>query len=93
MAKYIKCDCCGKKIEFGATVYQYEGRAGLYCSAECFSDTYGNLYILTGELANDCYCTIYDDETRQREIKEQMENHRQSIERLQRELELLTAQN
>ena len=90
MAKYIECDCCGKRIEFGAEVYQYEGRAGLYCSTECFFDTYGNIYTLTDELAYYCCCTVFDDETRQREILEQIEKHKLEIESLQRTLKLIT---
>lgn len=90
MAKYIECDCCGKRIEFGAKVHQYEGRAGLYCSTECFLDTYGMTYILTDELAYDCCCTVFDDETRQREILEQIEKHKLEIESLQRTLKLIT---
>ena len=39
MAKYIKCDCCGKKIYIGDTVYY--GKSNdyyelMYCSEECF---------------------------------------------------------
>ena len=92
MAKYIKCDCCGKKIEFGATVYQFNGYCGLYCSPECFTDVQADIHILHDELAEDCCCTVYD-EAREREIREQMEKHKQELERLQRELELLTTQN
>lgn len=90
MAKYIECDCCGKRIEFGATVYQYDGRAGVYCSAECFADTYGDINILTDELADNCFCKVYDDYARQMEILEQIKRHQLEIESLQRTLELLT---
>ena len=90
MAKYIECDCCGKRIEFGATVYQFNGYCGLYCSPECFSDSQADIHILDDELADDCACTVFDDEARQREILEQIERHKLEIESLQRTLELIT---
>lgn len=70
MAKYIKCDCCGKRIEFGDDVYKFTGYAGLYCSADCFADAYGEAQELDDELANDCYKDIYDDETEMAIIQE-----------------------
>lgn len=62
MAKYIKCDNCGNRIYFGDELYKFGGYAGLFCSAECFSDAYGEVQELDYELANDCYHTVYDDE-------------------------------
>ena len=62
MAKYIKCDNCGKRIYFGDELYKFGGYAGLFCSAECFADSYGEVQELDYELANDCYHTVYDDE-------------------------------
>jgi hypothetical protein len=93
MARYIECDCCGKRTPFGNIVYQFDGRAGLYCSAECFVDTYGATHILDYDLADDCYCSVFDDEARRKEIEDTIEVHRKEIECLQRTLELLTAQN
>lgn len=95
MAKYIECDGCGKRIEFGATVYQYGGYCGVYCSPECFTDSYANISILDDDLAENCDCTVYDDETRRREIEEQIEKHQLEIESLRRTLELIipTTQN
>lgn len=62
MAKYIKCDCCGKRIPFGEEVYKFRGYAGLYCSGDCFADAYGEVQELDHELAEDCYHKVYDDE-------------------------------
>lgn len=62
MAKYIKCDNCGKRISLGEEVYKFPGYSGLYCSTECFSDSYGEVQELDYELADDCYHTVYDDE-------------------------------
>lgn len=62
MAKYIKCDNCGKRIYFGEEVYKFSGYAGLFCSGDCFADSYGEVQELDDELANDCYHTVYDDE-------------------------------
>lgn len=61
MAKYIKCDYCGKRIELGSEVYKFHGYAGLFCCAECFADSYGEAKELDTELAEDCYHKIYDD--------------------------------
>ena len=93
MARYIKCDCCGKKINFGDEVYKFSGHAGLYCSGECFADSYGEVQELDKELADDCYHTIYDDEARKEEIRKEMEEHKQAIEKLLKEFETLTTQN
>lgn len=62
MAKYIKCDHCGNRIYFGDELYKFAGYAGLFCSAECFADSYGEVQELDDELASDCYHTVYDDE-------------------------------
>jgi hypothetical protein len=93
MARYIKCDCCGKKINFGDEVYKFNGRAGLYCSGECFADSYGEVQELDMELDDYCYHTIYDDDARKEEIRKEMEEHRMAMEKLFEELKTLTAQN
>ena len=93
MAKYIECNCCGKRIEFGAEVYKYGGNAGLYCSPQCFTYTYADEEILDEELVENHWHTIFDDEARRREIEEQIEKHMLEIESLKRTLELLTTQN
>ena len=93
MARYIKCDCCGKKIMFGDEIYKFAGHAGLYCSGECFADSYGEVQELDKELADDCYHTIYDDDARREEIRKEMEEHRMAMEKLYEELQTLTVQN
>ena len=93
MARYIKCDCCGKKIMFGEEVYKFHGYADLFCSAECLSDSYGEVQELDKELADDCYHTIYDDDVRREEIRKEMEEHRMAMEKLYEELQTLTVQN
>jgi hypothetical protein len=93
MARYIKCDCCNKKIEFGQEVYKFNGHAGLYCSGECFADSYGEVQELDKELAYDCYHTIYDDEARKEEIQKEMKEHRVAMEKLLKEFNTLTTQN
>lgn len=62
MAKYIKCDCCGKRIPFGADIYRIRGNAPLYCSADCFADTNAYIEELNDELAYDCWRKVYNDE-------------------------------
>ena len=99
MAKYIKCDCCGKRIMFGEDVYRMSGYSGLYCSADCYVDSYGEVQELDSKLAEDCYHTVYDDERKEEIIKElaehqnAIEEHKKSMAKLLREFEVLTAQN
>jgi hypothetical protein len=62
MAKYIKCDCCGKRIYFGEEIYKFGGYAGLFCSSDCFADSYGEVQELDDEIAYDCFHKVYDDE-------------------------------
>lgn len=62
MAKYVKCDCCGKRIHFGEEVWRFDGHARLCCSEVCFANSYGVESEMTYELAEDCWSTIYDDE-------------------------------
>ncbi len=70
MAKYIKCDCCGKRIEFGTEVYQYGGYCGVFCSTECFAHSYADEFILDDDLAENCSCTVYNDEEEKAIIQE-----------------------
>lgn len=70
MAKYIKCDCCGKRIPFGEEVYKFSGYAGLFCSGDCFAHSYGEVQELDDELADDCFHTVYDDTVEMAIIKE-----------------------
>jgi hypothetical protein len=41
MAKYIKCDWCGKKIMFGERAY-HKDFCGVFCSEECFFEDCGS---------------------------------------------------
>jgi hypothetical protein len=99
MAKYIKCDCCNNKIELGDSVYKFSGYAGLYCSSDCFFDAYGEVHELDEDLAEDCYHKIYDDvqDVERQIIVDEMnkrtEEYKAEMQRLQQELEALTAQN
>lgn len=58
---YVRCDNCDKKIYFGDEVYQHSGRCGIYCSAQCYADSYAETHFLFGELADECCCTIYEE--------------------------------
>lgn len=85
MAKYIKCDCCGKRIHLGEEVYKFNGYAGLFCSAECFSDSYGEVQELDDELASDCYHTVYDDDV-EMAIRKEIEETKLAITSLEMKL-------
>ena len=73
MTRYVKCSCCGKRIYFGEVVFRYKGYCGIYCSADCFADSFCEVQKLDFELADNCCATIYDDDARKRELQEQME--------------------
>ena len=90
MAKYIECDCCGKRIEFGAEVYQLEPYCGLYCSPECFADSFADTHILNDDLVENCACTVFDDEQRKRELEEEIRKHERELENLRMQLDHLT---
>lgn len=83
--KYIKCDCCGKKIYFDDEIYYFDGYCGTYCSAECFAAVYGDTDILDEELAENNMCKVYDDE----EIAKRKSEIKSQIEKLQNELNSL----
>ncbi len=92
MAKYIICNNCGKRIPFGEFAYHFEYDT-VYCSETCYCAATANGGVVDEDFANSCDCTIYDDDVRKEEIKKEMERHKQAIEKLLKEFELLTAQN
>lgn len=73
MTRYVRCNCCNKRIYFGEEVFRFKGYCGVYCSDECFADAFGEVQELDIELAEKCCCTVYDDDARRRELQEQME--------------------
>lgn len=86
MAKYIKCDYCGKRINFGETVWTDCDAEVACCSTECYAKATGYNCKLDDESVDDCGFYVYDDEKRMAEIKEQ-------IAALEEELTTLTKQN
>jgi len=49
--KYIKCDCCGKRIYFDDECYGMNGRCGKYCSGKCFAYAYADTIVMSYEEA------------------------------------------
>lgn len=92
MAKYIRCGFCNRKIMFGQDAY-HKDYCGVYCSLDCYFDANGSTATVDEAFANDCDCTVYDDDSRISEIRREMEEHRMAMEKLYNELETLTAQN
>ena len=86
---YIKCDCCGKKIFFGEMVYFYHGYCGIYCSAECYADNWGESTELYEKLAEDNGCKIYNEEQRRKELSLKLEKLTFEKENIEKELEEL----
>ena len=93
MAKFIKCDYCGKKIRFGEKVYTDENADGIYCSCECYGMDNAYEEIVDEDLINDFYWAVYDDDVRKAEIQKEMEEHQKAIEKLFEEFKSLTIQN
>ena len=91
MAKYIRCDACGKPILFGEEVYKYQGYCGLFCSAECFANLHSDCSELTEELADDCRHEVYDDEERKKELRRIIEDSERVLRQMRNELEALEA--
>lgn len=83
MAKYIRCDCCGKRIDFGEEVFKFPGYCGLYCSSDCFTDSYADIGELDDELAYGCHHEIYDDEERKRELEEKIKEYSKELKIMQ----------
>lgn len=92
MAKYIRCSFCNRKIMFGQDAY-HKDYCDVYCSLDCYFDANGSTTKVDEVFANDCDCTVYDDDARISEIRKEMEEHRAAMEKLYEELETLTAQN
>jgi septal ring factor EnvC (AmiA/AmiB activator) len=88
MAKYIRCDCCGKRIDFGEDVYQFAGYCGLFCSADCFADAYANCLELNADVAENCCKTICDDNEDKRKLQEDIARAEEEIEALTRQLKV-----
>lgn len=86
MAKYIKCDYCGKRINFCETIWTDCNAEIACCSTECYANATGYNCKLDDEFVDNCCCNVYDDEKRIAEIKEQ-------IAALEEELATLTTQN
>lgn len=93
MAKYTKCDSCGKRIDFGQDVYTDKDGIGIYCSERCYCEDNVYTEYFDEKLASDMNWPLWDDEVRKEEIRKEMEEHKQAIEKLLKEFELLTAQN
>ena len=70
MAKYIRCDCCGRRINFSEEVFKFPGYCGLYCSSDCFADSYADIGELDDELVCDCRHEVYDDDESEEEVNE-----------------------
>ena len=91
--RYVKCNCCGKRIYFGDDVFTYKGWCGVYCSADCFADTYSVVDELGEDVVTAKCCIVYDDDKRKRELMETMERLKREMDQCEMEFQSLTAQN
>lgn len=85
MAKYIKCDNCGKRIYFGDEIFRFPGNAPLFCSEECYVDAYGEVQELDEALAEDCWRKVYDDDEEVR-LRKEIEQTKINIQALEMQL-------
>ena len=54
-ARHTECDCCGKMIKLGDTVYRVNGTDYIYCGYKCLIEsTQVTASKLTAELAEEC---------------------------------------
>ena len=88
--KYIKCDCCGRKIPMGSNAWYHSYfDCGVYCSAECYADCYAEQDILDEELAKNNGCEIYDDDQRKKDLLKEMEELTEKLAKVKFELDTL----
>jgi len=89
MAKYIRCDCCGKRIEFGEDVMRFPGNAEIFCSEYCFADAFADYEVLNDELASDCWRKVYDDEEDKQKLKEEIAKVTSEMNELEKKLKIM----
>ena len=88
MARYIKCDGCGKRIELGQDVYVFPGYCGIYCGSDCFAYAYGDCRELNEDVAANCCREIHDDDEDKRKLEADIARAEAEIEDLKRKLAL-----
>ena len=88
MAKYIRCNQCGKRIDFGEEIVKFPGYCGLFCSPECFAEAYADFYTLDENVADNCCQEVYDDNEDKRKLQEEILKAEQEIEELTKKLKL-----
>ena len=88
--KYIKCDCCGRKIPMGSDVWYHDGYCGIYCSQECYADSWGCYGFLDEKMVENCDCTVYDDEQQLKELEQKRARLMEELAKTQFEIDCLT---
>ena len=88
MAKYIHCDCCGKRINFEELIYKFAGYCGIYCSADCFADAYADIKELNEDVAANSCATVHDDREDKRKLQEDIAKTEDEIAELTKKLQL-----
>ena len=86
MAKYIHCDCCGKRINFDELIYKFSGYCGIYCSADCFAEAYADIKELNEDVAANSCATVHDDKEDKRKLQAEIEKAKAEIEELTKKL-------
>ena len=88
MAKYIHCDCCGKRIDFNESIYRFKGYCGIYCSADCFADAYADCDNLNEDIAANCCAKVHDDDEDKRKLKENIVSAEAQIKELEKQIKM-----
>ena len=87
--KYIKCDCCGRKIYMNDEIWYHDGYCGVYCSQECYAESWGYYGFLDEEIVKNCDCIVYDDEQRKKDLLKEMEELTERLTKAKFELDTL----
>ena len=87
--KFIRCSACGSRIYLGDECWTFNGLCGKYCSAQCFAECIGELIEIDEQEAENCHLEIYDEFARKTQIKAEMVELHNKLEKLNKELEEL----
>ena len=87
--KYVKCDCCGRKISMGSDIWVCDGYCGVYCSEECFAECWGDCLTLDEEIIENNGCKVYDDDQRKKDLLKEMQELTEKLAKLKFELDTL----
>lgn len=84
MAKYVRCSCCGKRIDLKEEIYRNNDM--VYCDVYCFTAAYAYPEELSEGLAKSLGLEVFDDTERIRELKKEIPKTEMELKLMQLEL-------